>query len=154
VKSSALEVDGGDRRHFVVCGTEGTFHIQPLDNPRARVALSQKRGDYPRGYQDISFPKFTRYTADAADMARVIRGEKADFFDHDQPYNRSAASVRIAPGEIRPWHDAISTLLLARLRLALRRCFCGSAWPKPRLRRREVPGRLLPRRLATGMRPL
>jgi predicted dehydrogenase len=85
VKSSALEVEGGDRRHFVVCGTEGTFHIQPLDNPRARVALSQKRGDYPRGYQDISFPKFTRYTADAADMARVIRGEKAcDFsYQHD-----------------------------------------------------------------------
>ncbi len=85
VKSSALEVDGGNRRHFVVCGTEGTFHIQPLDDPRARVTLSQKRGDYQRGYQDIAFPKFTRYTADAADMARVIRGEKAcDFsYQHD-----------------------------------------------------------------------
>ncbi len=34
VKSSALEVEGFDRRHFVVCGTEGTFHIQPLDDPR------------------------------------------------------------------------------------------------------------------------
>jgi predicted dehydrogenase len=82
VKSSALEVDGGDRRHFVVCGTEGTFHIQPLDDPEARVTLSQKRGDYPRGYQRIAFPKFTRYTADAADMARVIRGEKACDFSH------------------------------------------------------------------------
>lgn len=85
VKSSAIEIDGGDRRHFVVCGTEGTFHIQPLDDPRARVTLSQKRGDYPRGYQDVTFPKFTRYTADAADMARVIRGEKTcDFsYQHD-----------------------------------------------------------------------
>src|SRR3954464_11740869 len=27
VKSSALEVEGFDRRHLVVCGTEGTFHI-------------------------------------------------------------------------------------------------------------------------------
>src|SRR5262249_8158723 len=40
VKSSALEVDGLERRHLVVCGTEGTFHIQPLDNPSARVAFS------------------------------------------------------------------------------------------------------------------
>lgn len=85
VKSSALEVEGFARRHFVVCGTEGTFHIQPLDNPSARLALSKPRGDFRAGYQDVSFPKFERYVADAADMARVIRGEKAaDFtYDHD-----------------------------------------------------------------------
>jgi predicted dehydrogenase len=85
VKSSAVEVHGSDRRHLVVCGTEGTFHIQPLDNPAARVALSQARGDYRAGYQDIQFPKYTRYVDDAADMARIIRGEKpSDFsYDHD-----------------------------------------------------------------------
>jgi len=86
VKSSALEVDGFDRRHFVVCGTEGTFHIQPLDNnPAARVALSRPRGEYKKGYQDVKFPKFERYVADAADMARVIRGEKSSDFspEHD-----------------------------------------------------------------------
>ena len=44
VKSSALEVEGGDRRHLVVCGTEGTFHIQPLDNPSARVVVTTSRG--------------------------------------------------------------------------------------------------------------
>jgi predicted dehydrogenase len=85
VKSSAMEVEGFDRRHFVVCGTEGTFHIQPLDNPAARVALSQPRGKYARGYQEITFPKYTRYVDDAADMARIIRGQKeCDFScDHD-----------------------------------------------------------------------
>lgn len=85
VKSSAVEVEGGDRRHLVVCGTEGTFHIQPLDDPSARVALSKVRGDYKKGYQDIRFPKFTRYVADAADMARIIRGEKASDYsaEHD-----------------------------------------------------------------------
>ena len=51
VKSSAVEVDGFARRHFVVCGTEGTFHIQPLDDPSARVALSATRGNYKKGYQ-------------------------------------------------------------------------------------------------------
>lgn len=85
VRSSALEVDGGARRHLVVCGSEGTFHIQPLDDPAARVTFSQPRGAYRRGYQDVQFPKYERYVDDAADMARIIRGEKeADFsYDHD-----------------------------------------------------------------------
>jgi predicted dehydrogenase len=85
VKSSALEVEGFDRRHLVVCGTEGTFQIQPLDDPRVRLALSRDRAAYRRGYQDIPLPKYTRYVDDAADMARVIRGEK-DFqfsYQHD-----------------------------------------------------------------------
>jgi predicted dehydrogenase len=85
VKSSALEVDGGERRHLVACGSQGTFHIQPLDNPAARVTLSAARDSFRKGYQDVSFPKYTRYVDDAADMARVIRGEKpADFsYEHD-----------------------------------------------------------------------
>ena len=85
VKSSAIEVDGGARRHLVVCGTEGTFHIQPLDNPAAKVTLSQVRGTYKKGTQDVTFPKYTRYVDDAADMARVIRGEKPSDFppEHD-----------------------------------------------------------------------
>lgn len=82
VKSSALEVDGGERRHFTLCGTEGTFHIQPLDNPSARIALSKPRDKYRAGYQTVSFPKFERYVADAADMARIIRGEKPSDFSY------------------------------------------------------------------------
>jgi predicted dehydrogenase len=85
VKSTAMEVDGFERRHLVVCGTEGTFHIQPLDNPSARVALAAPHGEYRRGYQDVKFPKYVRYVDDATDMARIIRGEKStDFpYDHD-----------------------------------------------------------------------
>jgi predicted dehydrogenase len=80
VKSSALEVEGFERRHLVVCGSEGTFHTQPLDNPSARVALSADRGKYHKGYQDVRFPKYERYVDDAADMARIIRGEKEPDF--------------------------------------------------------------------------
>jgi predicted dehydrogenase len=80
VRSSALEVNGFERRHLVVCGTEGTFHIQPLDDPSARVAFSAPRGPYRKGYQVLTFPRYTRYVDDAADMARVIRGEKAPDF--------------------------------------------------------------------------
>lgn len=85
VKSSAMEVEGFARRHFVVCGSEGTFHIQPLDRPNVRVALSTDRGKYKKGYQDVPFGAYQRYVADAADMAKIIRGEKdADFsYEHD-----------------------------------------------------------------------
>jgi len=95
VRSSALEVDGGERRHLVVCGSEGTFHIQPLDDPAARVALSQPRGKYRRGTQDVTFPKFTRYVADAADMAAIIRGEKeSDFsYEHDLAVQRTVLAA-------------------------------------------------------------
>ena len=56
VKSSAVEFAGGERRHFVVCGTEGTFHLQPLDNPAARVAFSKPRESYRAGYQEVTSP--------------------------------------------------------------------------------------------------
>ena len=82
VKSAALEVDGGSRRHFVVCGSRGTFHIQPLDAPAVRLTLDQARGDYKKGVQEITLPKFTRYVADAADMARIIRGEKPSDYSY------------------------------------------------------------------------
>lgn len=82
VKSSALEVEGFARRHLVVCGTEGTLHIQPLDNPAARLALNSPRGEYRRGYQEIEFPRYTRYVGDAIDMAKIIREEKESDFSY------------------------------------------------------------------------
>lgn len=85
VKSSALEVEGFARRHFTLCGTEGTFHIQPLDAPNVRVAFSMPRGKYQKGYQEIRFGRYPRYVGDAADLAAIVRGEKeADFsYEHD-----------------------------------------------------------------------
>ncbi len=82
VKSSAMEVDGTARRHLVVCGSEGTFHIQPLDNPTARISLSTPRGKYDKGAFDVSFPKFIRYVDDAVDMASILRGEKQSGFSY------------------------------------------------------------------------
>ncbi len=77
VKSSGLEVEGSARRHFVVCGTEGTIHIEPLDAPKSvRLALSKDRGMYRKGYQDVPVASYERYVGDATDFARVIRGEK------------------------------------------------------------------------------
>ena len=49
------------------------------------MALDEPRGRFKAGYQDVNFPKYTRYEDDAADMARILRGEKpTDFpYDHD-----------------------------------------------------------------------
>lgn len=85
IRASGLEVNGEARRHLTVCGTQGTFHIQPLDNPSAMITLSQARAKYKKGSQVITFPKFTRYVADAADMAKIIRREKKSDYsaEHD-----------------------------------------------------------------------
>ncbi|MGV2337208.1 MAG UNVERIFIED_CONTAM: hypothetical protein LVR18_24985 [Planctomycetaceae bacterium] len=84
VRTAALEIDGGRRRHLTVCGTAGTFHLQPLDNiPAATLTLSRSRdhGNFKaRAAADVSFPRYVRYVDDAADMARIIRGEKATDF--------------------------------------------------------------------------
>lgn len=80
VRASAVEVEGFARRHLVACGTGGTFHIQPLDRPRAWIALSEPREDgglrLPAGVSELPFePPYRRYVGDAADFAAVIRGE-------------------------------------------------------------------------------
>lgn len=85
IRSSGLEVEGFDRRHFTLCGSEGTIHIQPLDRPSVRLALSKPRDKYVKGYQTIEFDPYQRYVGDAVDLAMIIRGEKASDFtpQHD-----------------------------------------------------------------------
>jgi hypothetical protein len=80
---------------------ERTIQIQPLDNPSARVDFLTARGPYRRIYQDVSFPKFTRYVADAADMARIIRSEKAINFTlrHDEAVQRAVLQVSGLPAD-------------------------------------------------------
>jgi len=76
LKTSGLEVEGGERRQFVVCGSEGTCQVQPLDAPNVRLALAKSQGPYRKGYQEIVFGDYPRYVSDMADLARIIRGEK------------------------------------------------------------------------------
>lgn len=86
VKSSCNEVNGFARRHIVVCGSEGTFHLQPFGKPTASLTLSNGRGKYRKGEQEIKFAGYTRYKDDVADMARIIRREKDIDFSYDHDY--------------------------------------------------------------------
>ncbi|GDY09024.1 MAG: gfo/Idh/MocA family oxidoreductase [Planctomycetota bacterium] len=94
VKASSVEIDGGDRRHFVVCGTQGTFHIQPLDAPSVRFTLNQPRGKYGKGYQDVRFGNYPRYVGDAADLAKIVRNEKAADYSYDHDLNVQEAVLK------------------------------------------------------------
>lgn len=77
IRSSALEVDGGQRRQFVVCGTGGTLHVEPLEPPTVKLSLAADHGEFNKGTHDVPMPKYARFIGDAADMAAIIRGEKA-----------------------------------------------------------------------------
>jgi predicted dehydrogenase len=91
IRSSVMEVQGEQRRHVVVCGTEGTCHVGPLDNPVVTLTLARPREEYPAGTHEIKMPRYTRHVDDAADMAKVIRGEKpTDFsYEHDFAVHRA-----------------------------------------------------------------
>lgn len=85
VRTTGLEVEGNSRRHFTVCGTAGTFHIQPLDKPSVTLSLSEERsfgeGErvFPKGSSEITFNvPYRRYVGDAAELAALVRGERTN----------------------------------------------------------------------------
>ena len=76
VRSALVEVEGMQRRQFVVCGDRGTADIRPLEPPRMMLALDEARGPYRRGYQEVELPQMPgRYDDQLIELARVIRGE-------------------------------------------------------------------------------
>ncbi len=75
VRSAMVEVEGGARRQFVVCGTKGTIEIRPLEPAAMRLTLDQPRDKYRKGAQEVIFEKAPRYAADWLDFAKAIRGE-------------------------------------------------------------------------------
>ena len=76
LRSALIEIEGGVRRQFVLCGDKGTCDIRPLEPAAMKLALQQPQGPYKKGVQDVSFPKQPRYDEDWASFARAIRGEE------------------------------------------------------------------------------
>jgi len=86
VRSSVNEVDGFARRQLTVCGSEGTFHMQPLDAPNVSATFLKPHGKYSKGKNEIPFGRYDRYVGDAADLAKTVRNEKAPEFSYDHDY--------------------------------------------------------------------
>ena len=86
IRSALIEVEGNRRRQFVLCGTEGTIDIRPLEPPKLLLALSRARGGFRRGYQEVKLPPMPgRYDDQLAELARIIRGEEENRYppSHD-----------------------------------------------------------------------
>jgi predicted dehydrogenase len=79
VRTAVIEVEGYKRRQLVVCGTEGTIDIHPLEPPQLRLALSRPRDSFQAGYQDVTLPAMPgRYDDQLIELANIIRGEIAN----------------------------------------------------------------------------
>lgn len=87
IRSSFVEVNGGHRRQFTVCGTQGTIEIQPLEPPQLTLTLDRPQGEFSKGTQEVEFPKMSgRYDGDLLSFASAIRGERVyDYpLEHDE----------------------------------------------------------------------
>ncbi len=81
IRSTLVEVEGQERRQFVVCGTKGTIEIKPLEPPRLMFAADKSFGEFREGYQLIALKEMPgRYDHQLLDFAAVIRGEKIPDF--------------------------------------------------------------------------
>ena len=85
IRTASLEVEGYERRQLVVCGDQGTIDIQPLETfycrppqpQKLRLALSEDRDSFKKGYQEVSFPQIPgRYDDQLIELAQIIRGER------------------------------------------------------------------------------
>jgi predicted dehydrogenase len=76
---------GFPRRRFNIAGTRGGMEIQQLESGRFNLNLDQARGKFKKGSQTVQLKGGRRYTAEFADLAKVIRGEKklAWSYEHD-----------------------------------------------------------------------
>lgn len=76
VRVSVTEVEGMHRRQFVVCGTEGSVEIRPLEPAVMHLSLDRPRDKYVRGRQEVTLPKMSaRYDDQFRELARIARGE-------------------------------------------------------------------------------
>ena len=86
VRSAVCEVQGHRRRQFVICGTNGTISIQPLEPAMLSLTLDQPAGGFMKGSQPVELKKTAgRYDGDLLHLARVIRREESHEYNtaHD-----------------------------------------------------------------------
>lgn len=85
IRSSVAEADGMKHRRFLVCGTEGTAEVCPLEHPgdryhldplHVRLTLREDTPDYPTGTHIVDAGVMNgRYDDQLIELARIIRRE-------------------------------------------------------------------------------
>jgi predicted dehydrogenase len=93
LRTAVTEVEGFQRRHFTVCGDQGTIVIQPLEtggnlaNGVLRLALLEDRGGYKKGYQTVPMPTpKSRYIDQWREFAQILRGEIVNPYSYEHDF--------------------------------------------------------------------
>lgn len=92
VQANSVEVNGYGRRQLIVCGSEGTYEIKPLENPavtmytRSPAPATYSYGAVREERQIDFFSPAVRYDSMMLDFARIVRGEKENPFSYEYEY--------------------------------------------------------------------
>lgn len=80
VRANATEANGFKQRHLLVCGSEGTLRIEPLENPtRLRQVVYDPAHRLDDAGRDVPLPEVGgRYDAMMLEFAACVRGEMAN----------------------------------------------------------------------------
>jgi predicted dehydrogenase len=90
IRSMLAEVEGDQRRQFVVAAENATIEILPLEPARLRVAFKQPPPGFHAGYQEVPLaPVDARYADQLLDFARVVRGEPSELPQFDAAHDRA-----------------------------------------------------------------
>lgn len=86
-QANACEINGFGRRQLVVCGSEGTYEIHPLERPiQVKYTHASFAQTFYDRHEELSFrtvPPEERYDEMMLDFAAMVRGEKQNPFDYD-----------------------------------------------------------------------
>ncbi len=90
-QANSTEIGGWGRRQLVVCGSEGTYEICPIERP---MKTKYTHISFHQGYQDRhverDLPPFNdaveRYDGLMTDFARMVRGEIENPFSYEYEY--------------------------------------------------------------------
>lgn len=104
VRVSVAEVDGMKHRRFIICGTEGTVELCPIEAPAreyytqhlmVRLTLLHDTEQYPAGTHEIDCGVLgSRYEAQLLEFAQVIRGEIANPYSYEHEYQTNALLLK------------------------------------------------------------
>lgn len=93
-KSTAVEANGFYRRQLVICGTEGTVEIKPLERfisdphntylaTNMNVCYNSDAADWGDRSQKADIPEYDRYDAMLGEFAKCVRGEFENPYTYD-----------------------------------------------------------------------
>jgi predicted dehydrogenase len=103
VRSLLAEVEGEERRQWVVCGENGTIEVRPLEPARVRVAFTRPPEGFVRGYQDVPLPQPAgRYTEQLTDFVRQVRGGASELPRFDAAHDRRVQAVLVRAAGVQP----------------------------------------------------